>query len=355
MTAFSLRVLLEGPDWAGQWTEITADALAELGCQVDIVYHNRKRGLLWPVALLNRLLPATRRWLCWEDLKRREVHAALATKPYDLLFSIQGKITASDIRAIRQRHPQLRVIYWHGDVYLPAAQAKLAELKPASLSGDLDRILVSYRDIQGRLQAQGYQGVEFFPFGVSLRYHAPPTLTAAEQARYSCQVAFVGTAYPERVLLLRYLNQHLAEPVQVWGRSWGGTGIQSRGRLSMSESLKVAAAAKISLNIHHHLSENGFNMKFYEIPAAGGFEICDWQEELTRHPLGEVIPAFRSREELLDHIQQYLADDGQRQQLAQRQQKIASSACLYTRQLSVLLQEAGLTQRQGQEGMPDET
>ena len=340
MTPTPLRVLLEGPDWAGQWTEITADALTEIGCQVDVIYHNRKSGLAKPAAKINRLIPATRRLFCWEDIQRKQVHEALESKPYDLLFSIQGKITSDDICAIKQRYPKIKIIYWHGDVMLPAAEAKFAELKPASQSGALDRFLVSYRDICDQLQEQGNKGMRYFPFGVSLRYHEPPQLTPEEKTHFKYPVSFVGTAYPERMELIQFLNEHLDTPVQVWGRSWGGTGIRSNGRLSMHESLKIAAVSKISLNIHHKMSHNGFNMKFYEIPAAGGFELCDWQHELSRNPLGSLVPSFRNREELLEQIQHYLADDNDRQNIARQQQLVARSECLYTQQLKDLFNEA---------------
>ena len=93
----------------------------------------------------------------------------------------------------------------------------------------------------------------------------------------------------------------------------------------MIETLKVHHLAKISLNIHHHLTDNGFNMKFYEIPAVGGFQICEWQEELECCNLADKVVTYKDHGEISSLIQYYLSHEDERK-------KMAETLCTYVRE-----------------------
>ena len=75
------------------------------------------------------------------------------------------------------------------------------------------------------------------------------------------------------------------------------------------------ACSSISLNLHHADTDNGCNMKFYEIPAAGGFQICNWQPLLEETSLGRQTVACRSPAEFAEKTHYYLAHEQERRQL----------------------------------------
>lgn len=324
----NMRTFLEGPMWAGMWTELSEDVLQRLGFSVDVFYHNVKSPKARLVSKLNKFAPFSKNFLDWENLQRKNIIEKIGLHHYDCLFSIQGKLDSDFIFSLKQKKPGIKIIYWLGDVLLERPKSQLQALKAASVGGALDCLLVSYRGVYEKLVEDGFKNIVYFPFGVSKRFHSSGQISAEDRARFTSSVSFVGTCYRERAEIISYLNRNLEQPVQVWGRGWLGSGIKSNGRLSLQESLKVYACSKISLNIHHHLTDNGFNMKFFEIPAAGGFQICDWQEELSRSSLSKT-QSFTSKEELLSKIKHFLDRDGERITLEEELQKTALESTCY--------------------------
>ncbi|MGB5177356.1 MAG: glycosyltransferase [Gammaproteobacteria bacterium] len=303
-----MKIFIEGPYWSGMWTEIIAAALHESGHRVDCCYHNRK-SLRDRIALAaTTLRPGEDRKSAWHRRHRQQLLEAMSHSRWDLLLSVQGTLDRQTARQLRQHSPGLRIIYWWGDILTAQARARIDEA-----AGFADRLLVSYRGSYEALRPACPDKLVYFPFGVSREFHTVGPLSARDRKRFTADVAFVGTYYPERGALIRYLNTRLDTPVAVWGRGWRNChGVRHHGALSLADSLKVYACSKISLNLHHIDTPNGFNMKYYEIPAAGGFQICDWQPLLRTTEPGRQTVACRSLPEFAAQVKYYLAHEQQR-------------------------------------------
>jgi len=111
----------------------------------------------------------------------------------------------------------------------------------------------------------------------------------------------------------------------------------------MTDTLRVHRNALISLNIHHRRTNDGFNMKFFEIPAAGGFQLCDWQPEIDRLRLGEMVATFRDGDDLVDKVRFYFAREEVRREMSRRFQAAVFERFRYDVRLGRLL--AGLESR----------
>jgi len=313
------------------WTEIIADTLMQSGHQVEYCFHNHKRTGDRLALLGSRLLPGMDHRGAWAQRYRKQLYKRLDRFRPDVLLSIQGKVDAETINRLREKSPQLRVIYWWGDILTRPA---LERIKPAA--GFSDRILVSYNGIYEKLKPAYADQLAYFPFGVSERFHRPE-LSASDRERFTADVSFVGTCYPERCELIHYLNKRLETPVQVWGRGWRHCrGIRSKGPLSLQDSLKVHACSRISLNLHHAETDNGFNMKFYEIPAAGGFQVCDWQAAMDESPLGRETVSCRDRPGFSEKIRYYLAHEQARGQIADATSQTVYATASYGEKLARL-------------------
>ncbi len=330
-----MDIFIEGPRWAGMWTEIIAASLQQLGHRVEYLHHNaRLPG--------DRLFLAGRTWLhgedrgaAWARRFRQRLLERTGRTPLDVLLSIQGKVDAATVEQLRQNSPGLRVIYWWGDILSEAALARIRDA-----AGFADRILVSYAGSHAQLEKLYGDQVLYFPFGVSPAFHSVDTPTARERRRFGAEVAFVGTCYAERCELLRYLNSRLALPVAVWGRGWRHCpGVRGRGPLSLHESQLVHACSKISLNLHHAGSADGGNMKYWEIPAAGGFQVCDRQPALTTTAHGRHTIFCRSLPEFAESILHYLAHADERRQLGHAAREAVLESAGYTPRLAALLRE----------------
>jgi len=329
-----VNVLVEGPHWMGEWSEIVCAALQNLGHTTRLHYHNVK-----PLAYrLHRCLGPLQRLVgntpadlpAWSN---RQLLQMAAAGPLDVLISIQGKIDAATLRQLRIMHPRLRVVFWFGDVLFDRALPRIT-----AVYDDVDQVLISYRGDCERLQRDLGPKVTYFPFGVSSAFHRLGPLSPVEKKRYSVDVAFVGTRYPERDQILTAIAASPDLDLAIWGRSWRKSRqLHSRGRLSMPDSLKVHHLAKISLNIHHHLTNNGFNMKFYEIPSVGGFQICEWQPELAAMGLEDKVATFRQPGELPDLLRYYLTHDEERRRLAERCAAHVWEHCTYEQRFANLV------------------
>ena len=294
------------------WTEIIAAALRRNGHRVDSCYHNRKT-LRDRVALAaSTWRPGKDRKNAWRQRHQLQLLQALHHSRYDMLLSIQGTLDLQAIEQARQQSPGLRIIYWWGDILTKQAQARIHEA-----AGFADRLLVSYLGSYQALKAFYPDKLVYFPFGVSREFHIPGPMFARDCQRHTADVAFVGTYYPERCALIRYLNTQLDTPVSVWGRGWRKCrGISHHGALSLADSLKVYRCSKIALNLHHVDTPNGCNMKYYEIPAAGGFQVCDWQPLMDSTEMGRQTVACRSLPEFAEQLKYYLAHEPQRKIIA---------------------------------------
>ena len=316
------------------WTEIIAAALRELGHQVDYGYHNHKTVRDRLTLAVQSLAPGSDRKHNWEQRQRQRLLTTLQNRRVDILLSIQGNIDRRTARELRELLPRLRIIYWWGAILTAKAHARLHEA-----AGFADRLLVSYLGSYQALEATCGDRLQYFPFGVSETFHTPGHISARDRKQFGKTVSFVGTYYPERCALIHHLNQHLDTPVAVWGRGWRKChGVQHHGALSLADSLKVYHCSRIALNLHHVNTANGFNMKYFEIPAAGGFQLSDWQPLMDAPGATPAAVACRSADEFAGNIEYYLAHEQQRQEfaLASRASIIATSG--YKPRLATLLQ-----------------
>jgi spore maturation protein CgeB len=330
-----VRIFVEGPWWCGEWTAISVATLEQLGHEVAFHYHNR-RTLTDRIALAAGKLahPAESRSTAWTRRYQPKLLEAMHGAEWDALLSIQGRVQADTVHRLRRHSPGLRVMYWWGDIITDQASRRIAEAAEFS-----NRILVSYRGAYDKLRTVHGDKIVYFPFGVSPRFHQVRELTRRDRQRYTAEVAFVGTCYPERCELLRYLNARLAKPVSVWGRGWRHCrGVQAHGPLPLADSLKVYACSRISLNLHHLDTDNGCNMKFFEIPAAGGFQVCDWQAVMEETALGMQTASCRSPADFAEKISRFLACPQERQYIAGRTAAMAYANETYQSRFGKLLE-----------------
>jgi spore maturation protein CgeB len=327
-----VKIFIEGPYWSGRWTEIIADTLQQAGHQVGVCYHNRK-GLRDRMVLAGRsLLPGERRKTAWVQRHRRQLLEAMSHDQWDALLSIQGTVDYQTVAQCRRQSPGLKVFFWWGDILTQQARTRISQAAEFS-----EQLLVSGKGTFENLSPVYQDQLRYFPFGVARRFHTVDNITARDRQRFSATVAFAGTCYPERCELINYLNAQLDTPVRVWGRGWRHCkGVRSHGPLSLADSLKVHACSRISLNLHHADTNNGCNMKFYEIPAAGGFQLCDWQPLLEETDLGRQTVACRSLAEFAEKTHYYLAHEQERRQIVETTSQTVFTTENYPSRLAVI-------------------
>jgi spore maturation protein CgeB len=328
-----VNIFIEGPYWTGKWTEIIADALRSGGHRVEYSYHNHKTLRDRAALAALKLRSGEDRGEAWRRRHRAQLIDTMQHARWDILLSIQGSLDEQTAAQLRRQSPGLRIIYWWGDILTAQARARLMEA-----AGFADKLLLSYLGSYHALKPVYRDKLVYFPFGVSRTFHNTGAISAQERRRFTASVAFVGTCYPERCALIRYLNAQLGTPVAVWGRGWRHCrDIKHHGALSLADSLKVYHCSAISLNLHHVDTPNGCNMKYYEIPAAGGFQICDWQPLMDPTGTGLYAVTCRSPREFAEQINYYLANERERRNIAATTAQAVFAAADYQSRLETLL------------------
>ena len=162
--------------------------------------------------------------------------------------------------------------------------------------------------------------LRYLPVAVDPDYYKVVNLNQEEKELYSCDVCFIGALYPEREKLLSEVKK-LGVNLKIFGwKHWLNTSLSENyyGPLLSTEKIaKAYSLAKISLNSNLQPQNGGVNLKTFEIPAAGGFQVSDSQPELINilEP-GREVETYETQDELLDKIKFYLSDDDKRNQIA---------------------------------------
>jgi spore maturation protein CgeB len=176
---------------------------------------------------------------------------------------------------------------------------------------------------------------ELHDFGVLNLFHlscaCDPTiyftkhLNSKDQKRFQCDIGLIANFYPERGELLHHMQ---GMDVAIWGSGWRNLpelksfppDTLRAKKLAGPDVAKVYNVARICPNIHHSQSRGGgLNMRTYEIPAAGGFELVDYIPGMEdQFELGKEMIVYHSPEHFRDLAEYYLTHEGERLDVIQR-------------------------------------
>jgi spore maturation protein CgeB len=173
---------------------------------------------------------------------------------------------------------------------------------------------------------------------------ANPAVYRPHPVAQEFDVTFVGQSYGERPEIVMWLRAHGVD-VRVWGPRWEyhvqprsrnplrrwvrrATGLPPHavgGVLSDDELTRMYSRSKINLGFAacgdtHRGPERVVQIRLrdFEVPMSGGFYLVEHMDELEEFfDSGREIETYRSREELLDKIRFYLANDAARERIRQ--------------------------------------
>lgn len=142
--------------------------------------------------------------------------------------------------------------------------------------------------------------------------------------RFEHDIVLVGGHNPRRE---EFVTRLLDLPLEIYGK-WGKPARRNpalRSRIKAKgvwgEALiRLYNSAKIVLNVTNWDPERyvALNQRVFDVPATGAFLLTDYSPELEEHfRLGEEIVCYREVDELKDKARYFLANDAQRQKVAQ--------------------------------------
>lgn len=174
----------------------------------------------------------------------------------------------------------------------------------------------------------GCRRVEYVRFGYKPSIHYPEQpATEEENARFRCDVAFIGGADADRVAFFEAVLQALSKKLPavslgLYGGYWTAYPRlrgYARGFAFGRDYRLAVSGAKIVVNVVRGPNRDGHVMRTFEVPACGGFMLAERTEEHEEiFPAGSGVDFFGSVEELAEKIAFYLRNDDKRQRMAQR-------------------------------------
>lgn len=264
---------------------------------------------------------------------------------------------------VMNMHPQLILTFTHTHL-LPGALAQiraaldiiLVQIWPDTMQNwvpvhsvnlPLYDLLATYSKATVPLfERLGAQRVVWLPLAADPELHPD---AAPHRPDLSSDVNFIGGWRPERELLLSQLEGF---DVKIWGPDWGRHCRGNRtimnawqGRaLRGTEFAQAVRGSKLSLNIIDPTNFPAANMRFFEIPIAGGLQVCSSCPEMNdelRH--GEHLFYFHHHGELPDLLRSLIADDTLRDRVASAGREQVFAQHTYTHRARRILETLDLS------------
>ena len=129
--------------------------------------------------------------------------------------------------------------------------------------------------------------VEFFSFAYYPRIHHPVDIPPNEEAKWNCDVVFVGTYERPRAALLEHLVRTTKVKLVIHGSQWGKLSRNSPLRkcvrssdLRFDDLSKAIGGAGVALGFLRKENRDDYTQRTFEIPACGGVFLA---ERTDRH------------------------------------------------------------------------
>jgi len=148
------------------------------------------------------------------------------------------------------------------------------------------------------------------------------------------KVSFIGTAYPERMRIIRKL-----EKIEVFGDYWHGFAKRSHNPVYGEEYVKIINGSMINLNLQAKISVDADapTMRTFEIAGCGGFQISDYMPSIRKY--FPMMPTFTDAKGLRDQIEYYLDNEEDRDEIALKCMEICRGSFKYTDSAKIMLSQ----------------
>ena len=263
----------------------------------------------------------------------------------DLIMVMNGKtVRPILIQEIRTVYSNVVIVncFWDNPFLYHIAFSSIPEY---------DIFFVKDTFVLNELKKVGAENVRYLPEACYPKEHRPlDDITEEECQKYSSELSIVGSLYPYRVSMLEILRDR---QLKVWGTGiWGvipenSYALRSHQHESVDGRQKVLVfnLTKVNLNTLNPLNcIHGLNDRIYHIAASGGFQLMEYNLDLEKqYDVAREIIAFRSRDELRELAEYYLARPRERAEIAERSRRRALQEHTFDHRLNEILETVGFT------------
>jgi spore maturation protein CgeB len=330
-----MRILVTGSQYPDSFAKNIADTLKSMGHAVLAVegtsmHRHLILGSIRTFSILERAFPSIER-----IYQRGVVRAIKAFQP-DLVVITYCNYAPQIIREMRHASPA-KLVGWYPDALSNLGRQYL-------LVSDLDAWFFKDRYMVETFRAKLGLNAHYLPEACHPVWHRRVQLTEADRRKYGCDLCTASNMYYYRARILEIFDGY---DLKIWGSSyprWLVSPLRAHYPgiyVAEREKAKAFNAAKIVLNIMHYAEIEGVNQRLFEATGCGAFLITGWNPALPElfEPEEEVV-TFRSRRELKEKVDYYLAHPEERQEIAERGYARAHREHTYEERLRRMLEIA---------------
>jgi len=328
-----MKILIVGPQWMGGWLEGVLNPLRQLNHRVISFYYDYpnaptiasnlvKVSSYVPKKLQQYIKPAAIKiGTAWEENMNRKLLSVAQNAKADLIFILKGETLRAETLAEMKKFSKHIISWWLDDpiLYFPTHPQARAQLQYIDILFMFDRAKFQ------ELQQLGAKQVEYLPCAFDADVYHPKQISPADIKKYQCDIGMIASYYDKRGELL---NATHGFNVAVWGMGWkqylklkNYPTHTLRGKSLNGHQIATAYnIIKICPNAHHAQSVlGGLNMRTFEIPGAGGFQITDYVEGMEEHfEISKEIIVYQSPEHFRELAEYYLKHEDERKAIAKR-------------------------------------
>ena len=337
-----MRILLVAAMFPDSFGRNIAAAAERMGHCVRTVreylsdmYQPRYQTVFWYVMV--RAFPAVER-----RQHRNLVRAAREFDP-DLILLTSGTVPPETVKEMRLAS-RAKIAVWYPD--------SLANLgRQYLLATELDAWF--FKDPYMARVFRERLGIDthYLPEACNPVWHHRVDLTPADRQKYGCDLTTASQMYYYRAKMLEILKDY---DLKIWGPnypSWLSSALRDHWAgvyVAEEEKAKAFNAAKIVLNTISYSEIEGVNCRLFEAAGCGAFQIADSRPALPElfEPEREIV-TFRTREELKEKVNYYLARPEDRRRIADRAYTRAHREHTYEVRLRKMFEILGLDNKAG--------
>lgn len=339
-----MKVLLIGSNFHNYINSL-AKAFEETGCKVK-VYMPR---VYWELSLPGRVhfrmsrilkkLQSGKSYLYVKPILVRRKESLMALKTYqefqpDIVVDFSSYFLEADVLKKMNR---CKKIFWMYDAIerLPHLHDKLQYYDLVYYFEGTDKNFFKNKHINA----------SFLPLCADDKIYHPA------ERRKEIDISFIGNLSNERIQFLLNLKNRFPDAIiKVYGKvPMFYTFFHSNGKevkkysdmflnsyISPQDANELYAKSKICINVHNGQTIYGANIRFFEIMAAGGFQIVD-ENEYIKSQFKGCVATYKNHDDLMDKVEYYLEHTAERDAIAQAGNRAAyKSELFYHRAKSIL-------------------
>jgi spore maturation protein CgeB len=332
-----LKILVSGQFYPDSFARNIAETARRMGHDVTVVEAtpiHRHFNVLWSGfwTIAPRVFPK------FELRRQRKLARAAEEFAPDIILLACGTLAPSVVRQVRDAC-SARIAQWYPDHLGCLGRQYL-------LASDLDAWFFKdpymVRIFRDKLALNAF----YLPEACNSLWHRRAELSDEDQRKYGCDLATASNMYYYRAKSLEiFLNYDM----KLWGKSYPSwlssplRAIYQDAYVAEEEKARAFNAAKIVLNTMHFGEIEGVNCRLFEAAGCGAFQIADWKPALPDLfvPEKEIV-TFRTRQELKEKVDYYLAHPKERREIADRAYARAHREHTYELRLQKIFEILGL-------------